>query len=176
MNLTGKSLPELQNGLARLQTMTVPRLLAERVEAEPGTVALRYKRGGVFRELTWRSYRDEIRTVAAGLLESGLTPGARIAIMGDVCLEYLLADMAAMLIGAIPCGVYPTSSPEEVRHVLGLVEARIFVAEDQEHLDRLLATEELHGGTIVDTIIVCDERALFLYDDPRIRRFNELVE
>src|SRR5947208_1998370 len=104
MNLTGKSLPELQNGLAGLHAMTIPRLLAERVAAEPGAVALRYKRGGVFRELTWPQYRDEIRAVAAGLLASGLTPGARIAIMGDVCLEYLLADIAAMLIGAIPCG------------------------------------------------------------------------
>src|SRR5262245_48740726 len=99
MNLTGKSLTELQNGLARLHAMTVPQLLDERVAAEPAAVALRYKRGGVFRELTWRSYRDEIRAVAAGLLKSGLRPGARIAIMGDVCLEYLLADMAAMLIG-----------------------------------------------------------------------------
>src|SRR5262249_12133683 len=77
---------------------------------------------------------------------------------------------------AIPCGVYPTSSPEEVRHVLGLVEARIFVAEDQEHLDRLLAAEELHNAPIVDTIIVCDERALLLYDDPHIKRFNDVVQ
>src|SRR5262249_32899622 len=102
-------------------------------------------------------------------------PGQRIAIMGDVCFEYLLADLAAMTIGAIPCGIYPTSSPEEVAYVLGLVGARLFVAEDQEHLDRLLAAESLQKSEIVDRIIVCDDRALFLYDDRRIVLFADVV-
>jgi long-chain acyl-CoA synthetase len=95
--------------------------------------------------------------------------------MGDVSIEYLLADVAATFIGAIPCGVYPTSSPEEVAYVLRLAGARLFVAEDQEHLDRLLDAEVTNSGPLVDKIIVCDERALFLYDDPRIEPFSELV-
>jgi long-chain acyl-CoA synthetase len=175
MNLTGKSFPELQAALERLRVTSIPDLLAERVRDEPDIVAIRYKRGGVFRELTWSAYRNEIRTVAAGLIQSGLKPGARIAIMGDVCIEYLLTDLAATFIGAIPCGVYPTSSPEEVAYVLRLAGARIFVAEDQEHLDRLLAAEAKENAPLVDKIIVSDERALFLYDDPRIELFSALA-
>jgi long-chain acyl-CoA synthetase len=175
MNLTGKSFPELQAALERLRVTSIPDLLAERVRDEPDIVAIRFKRGGVFRELTWSAYRNEIRTVAAGLIQSGLKPGARIAIMGDVCIEYLLTDLAATFIGAIPCGVYPTSSPEEVAYVLRLAGARIFVAEDQEHLDRLLAAEAKENAPLVDKIIVSDERALFLYDDPRIELFSALV-
>jgi long-chain acyl-CoA synthetase len=175
MNLTGKSFPELQTALERLRVTSIPDLLAERVRDEPDIVAIRYKRGGVFRELTWSAYRNEIRTVAAGLIQSGLKPGARIAIMGDVCIEYLLTDLAATFIGAIPCGVYPTSSPEEVAYVLRLAGARIFVAEDQEHLDRLLAAEAKENAPLVDKIIVSDERALFLYDDPRIELFSALA-
>jgi long-chain acyl-CoA synthetase len=175
MNLTGTSLPELQTALERLRTTSIPALFAERVSEQPDGVAVRYKRGGVFRELTWAAYRDEIRTVAAGLIECGLMPGARIAIMGDVCIEYLLADLAATFIGAIPCGVYPTSSPEEVAYVLRLAGARIFVAEDQEHLDRLLDAEAKENAPLVDKIIICDERALFLYDDPRIELFSSVA-
>jgi long-chain acyl-CoA synthetase len=175
MNLTGKSFPDLQAALERLRMTSIPDLLAERVRDEPDVVAIRYKRGGIFRELTWSAYRSEIRTVAAGLIQSGLKPGARIAIMGDVCIEYLLTDLAATFIGAIPCGVYPTSSPEEVAYVLRLVGARIFVAEDQEHLDRLLAAEAKENAPLVDKIIVADERALFLYHDPRIELFSALA-
>lgn len=175
MNLTGKSFPELQAALERLRVTSIPDLLAERVRDEPDIVAIRYKRGAVFRELTWSAYRNEIRTVAAGLIQCGLKPGARIAIMGDVCIEYLLTDLAATFIGAIPCGVYPTSSPEEVAYVLRLAGARIFVAEDQEHLDRLLAAEAKENAPLVDKIIVSDERALFLYDDPRIELFSALA-
>jgi long-chain acyl-CoA synthetase len=176
MNLTGKSDSELQKALESLRSASIPELFAERVRDDPDHVAVRYKRGGVFRELTWKAYREEIRTTAAGLIRCGLGPGARIAIMGDVCVEYLLADLAATFVGAIPCGIYPTSSPEEVAHVLRLVGARIFVAEDQEHLDRLLDAETRQNASLVDKIIICDERALFLYDDPRIEPFKSVAE
>jgi long-chain acyl-CoA synthetase len=176
MNLTGRSVAELQAALQGLRKASIPELFAERVAQQPDAAAVRYKRGGVFRQLTWSAYRDEIRNTAAGLIRCGLEPGARIAIMGDVCIEYLLADLGATFIGAIPCGVYPTSSPEEVAYVLRLAGARMFVAEDQEHLDRLLDAEARENAPLVDKIIVCDERALFLYDDPRIEPFRRVMQ
>jgi long-chain acyl-CoA synthetase len=176
MNLTATTMPVLQDVLRQLESATIPGLMAARVEAEPDAVALRYKRNGFFRELTWVQYRDQSRRVAAGLIASGLSPRERIAIMGDVCVEYLLADLAATFVGAIPCGIYPTSSPEEVAYMLRLVGARILVAEDQEHLDRLLDAEAREGSPLVDRIIMCDERALFLYDDPRIATFAQVAE
>src|SRR5690349_7618726 len=176
MNLTSKSVAELQVALEKLQTLSIPELFSERVAEEPKGTALRYKRGGAFRELTWTAYREEIRRTAAGLIQCGLTPGARIAIMGDVCLEYLLADLGSTFIGAIPCGIYPTSSPDEVAFVLRLVGARMFVAEDQEHLDRLLDAEAKEGAPLVDKIFICDERALFLYNDARIELFSAVLD
>jgi long-chain acyl-CoA synthetase len=175
MNLTGRSPSDLSEALARLKHSTLPGMLLERVREEPESVAIRYKRGGVFRSLTWREYRDQIWITAAGLLECGLEPGARIAVMGEICLEYMLADLAATSIGAMPCGIYPTSSAEEVAYILKLAGARLFVAEDQEHLDRLLAAEAKEGAPLVERIIVCDSRALFLYDDARILRFGEIM-
>ncbi len=80
-----------------------------------------------------------------------------------------------MTVGAMPCGIYPTSSPDEVAYVLKLVGARLFVVEDQEHLDRLLAAEAKAGAPLVDRIILCDGRALFLYDDARVLRFGDVV-
>jgi long-chain acyl-CoA synthetase len=176
MNLTGSSFSELQAALQRLRHCSIPQLLRERVQEEPQRVAVRYKRNGVFYDLVWREYQERIRLVAAGLIEAGVTHGSRVAIMGDVCIEYLLADLASTFIGAIPCGVYPTSSPEEVAYVLRLSGARTFIAEDQEHLDRLLAAEATANAPLVDKIIVCDERALFLYEDPRIEPFTSVFD
>ena len=176
MNLTGTSISQLQTALEELRKTSIPALFSERVREAPDDVAVRYKRGGAYRELSWSCYRDKVRTVAGGLLQCGLQPGARIAIMGDVCIEYLLTDLAATFIGAIPCGIYPTSSPEDVAYVMRLVGARIFVAEDQEHLDRLLEAEAKENAPLVDKIIICDERALFLYDDPRIELFRSIEQ
>ena len=175
MNLTGASLSELHTALQRLRNTSIPELFAERVRDESDVVAIRYKHGGVFHEFTWAAYQAEIRAAAAGLIRSGLKPGERIAIMGDVCIEYLLADLAATFIGAIPCGIYPTSSAEEVAHGLRLVDVRFFIAEDQEHLDRLLDAEARENAPLVDKIIICDGRAMFLYDDPRIELFSSLL-
>ena len=96
MNLTGISLLQLQEALGRLHNSTIPALIAERVAAEPDAVAVRYKRDGVFRELTWAAIaRKSERSRPACCC--GLEPGARIAIMGDVSIEYLLADLGGHL-------------------------------------------------------------------------------
>ena len=173
MNLTGRSSADLPAALKKLGSSSIPLLLKERATDEPNTIAIRYKSNGVYRELSWATYRAAIRNTAAGLLACGVGPGDRIAIMGDICIQYLFADLGAMTLGAIPCGIYPTSSPEELAHVLKLVDARFFVAEDQEHLDRLLAAEALENKQLVDKILIVDDRALFLYDDPRIMLFRE---
>ena len=170
MNLTGSSIPELQAALQQLRHFQSP-AFRRAGDAGTGTHCGPLQAGRYSHHLSWSAYQQKVRTVAAGLQQAGVEPGARIAIMGDVCIEYLLADLAATFVGAIPCGIYPTSSPEEVAYVLSLVGARIFVAEDQEHLDRLLDAEAKENAPLVDKIIICDERALFLYDDPRIELF-----
>jgi len=176
VNLTGTSPLQLQAALERLRALSIPQLVSQRTADEGDATAVRYKKNGVFQALTWSKYQNEIRRTAAGLYHCGLRPEARIAIMGDVCIEYLLADLAAMIIGAIPCGIYPTSAPEEVAYVVRLAGARLFVAEDQEHLDRLLDAEAKEKTRLVDKIIVCDERALFLYDDSRIESFCKVAQ
>src|SRR5581483_4264395 len=97
---------------------SVPQLFVERAEARPDSVALRYKDYGLYQEVTWREYRDTVETVALGLIALGIEPGDRIAIMGDPCYEYFIADMAGLCAGAITYGIYTTCSPAEVRHQL----------------------------------------------------------
>ena len=96
--------------------------------------------------------------------------------MGDVCIEYLLADLASTFVGAIPCGDLPDEFTGRSWLCAAACPARrIFIAEDQEHLDRLLDAEAKENAPLVDKIIVCDERALFLYDDPRIEPFGSVI-
>jgi long-chain acyl-CoA synthetase len=174
MNLTGTTLTEARAAVDRLLKSTLPELLIERAKENPKNVALRYKRDGIFHELTWEMYVQQIRQVSAGLIDMGLMPGDRFAIMGDPCLEYFVADNAAMFAGAVPCGIYPTNSPEETGYILELTGIRHFLAEDQEHLDRLLEGEQELGKRLVDHIILSDPRTFFLYDDPRIILFENL--
>ena len=151
---------------------SVPQLFLERVAARPQAAAFRYKDLGLYQEVTWRQYQDEVEAFAFGLLALGVKAGDRIAVMGDPCFEYFVADLAGLCIGAITYGIYTTCSPAEVRHQLKNAGATIFIAENQEYVDKVL---ELDGLTAdLRHIIVADMRAMFLYSDDRILSFRDV--
>jgi long-chain acyl-CoA synthetase len=153
---------------------SVPQLFCERVAARPNAIAFRYKDFGLYQQVTWRKYRDEVEAFALGLISLGVEAGDRIAIMGDPCFEYFVADMAGLSTGAITYGIYTTCSPTEVRHQLENAGAKIFIAENQEYVDKVLELKNL--STDLRHIIVADMRAMFLYNDNRIISFAQVQE
>ncbi len=176
MNITGASAERAREACDRLSRSTVPEIFAERVAESGDAVALRYKEEGLYRELGWARYQARVKAVAAGLVSLGLARGDRVAIMGDPTVEYLLAHMAGIFAAAVPYGIYPTSSPNEVALQLRKGGAGIVVAGDQEHLDKVLGAEAAAGMALVEHIVLIDCRTRFLYADPRILPFSELEE
>ena len=153
---------------------SVPQLFVERAAARPDAVALRYKDFGLYQEVTWRKYREDVEAFALGLIALGIVPGDRIAIMGDPCYEYFVADMAGLSVAAITYGIYTTCSPTEVRHQLENAGAKLFIAENQEYVDKILDLENLTAD--LRKIVVADMRAMFLYRDERILSFEGVKE
>jgi long-chain acyl-CoA synthetase len=157
-----------------LAAKTAPQLLAERARAAPDTVAYRAKRLGLYRERTWHDYATLVGRTAAGLAKLGLARGERVAIMGDPCEEWLLCDLAAQALGAVTYGIYPTASAAEVEYQMRDGGASIFVAEDQEYVDKILPIAGRLPG--LRSIVVIDDSAMFAYADSRLRRFAEVLE
>ena len=153
---------------------SVPQLFLDQVAAHPDSVALRYKDYGLYQEVTWQKYCDDVEAFALGLISVGIEPGDRIAIMGDPCYEYFVADMASLAVGAIAYGIYTTCSPTEVRHQLENASAKLFIAENQEYVDKVLDLDNLK--TDLRRIVVADMRAMFLYRDDRILSFIGLQD
>src|SRR5439155_27378783 len=134
----------------------------------------RYEDFGLYQEVTWRKYREEVEAFALGLMSLGVKPRDRIAIMGDPCFEYFVADIAGLAVSAITYGIYTTCSANEVRHQLENAEAKIFIAENQEYVDKVLELQNL--ATELRHIIVADMRAMFLYNDQRVLSFAAVQE
>lgn len=153
---------------------SVPQLFWERCQRTPERVAFRYKDLGIYQEVTWRRYLEEVEAFALGLIELGLEPGDRIAIMGDPCPEYFIADLAALCVGGISYGIYTTCSVPEVHYQLDNGGAKFFVAENQEYVDKILAVAERLSG--LRKIIVADLRAMFLYRDDQLIGFRAVEE
>jgi len=156
-----------------LRASTLPGLLVERARTRPDRVAFRSKELGIWRETTWRGLAERVAALANGFArEYGIGRGETVAIVGNPCPEWTIADLAAQALGAITYGIYPTSAPGEVRHLLQHGGASLIVAEDQEHLDKTL--EVLDECPNVRAVLVIDIRALFMYRHPRVRPLAEV--
>src|SRR5215203_5121705 len=124
--------------VSTLLSQTCPVLFLERVASRPEAIAFRDKHLGVYTGYSWKDYFDIVEEVCLGLRELGAEKGDRVAVMGDPCSEWVYADMAIMSFGGITVGVYPTSSPNEIEYLVEDSGSTFFIAETQEHLDKLL--------------------------------------
>ncbi|MGK2956212.1 MAG: AMP-dependent synthetase/ligase [Solirubrobacterales bacterium] len=154
--------------------MPIGRAIRARAELTPDDPVIRVKEGGVYVPMTWSEYARDIEDFACGLLELGVRPGESVGIMGDPGIWWFVADAAVISIGGISFGIYTTCSPEEIRHQMVTASARIFIAENQEFVDKFLTLDD--ECPLVQHIVVDDVRALFGYDDPRITSVAEVAE
>ena len=157
----------------RLRRTTAPHLLCERARTMPDSIAFRSKHFGIYRERSWRGYAGLVAHAARALQSLGVKPGERVVIMGDVCEEWMICDLAAQSLGAITYGIYPTASQAEVDYQMRDGGGCLFIAEDQEYVDKILP--------IVDqlpelrAIVVLDDSAMFGYRHDKLHRSRDLL-
>ena len=158
---------------AVLLDRTAPGLLVEHARQRPYAVACRAKRCGIYVERSWHALAVQVSKLSQALQSLGFVHGDRLAIMGDACEEWMIADLACQALGGITYGIYPTASASEVEYQLRDGGAALFVAEDQEYVDRVLSVADRVDS--LKRIIVIDSTALFMLEDPRILRLDRLV-
>jgi len=156
-----------------LRRSTAPHLLCERARLTPDSIAFRSKHFGIYRERSWRDYALLVARAARALQSCGIVPGERVAIMGDVCEEWMICDLAAQSLGAITYGIYPTASQAEVAYQMRDGGACLFIAEDQEYVDKILPVADQLPD--LRAIVVIDDSAMFAYAHDKLRRFRDLL-
>lgn len=157
-----------------LRSKTAPLLLCERARSEPDSVAFRSKHLGLYRERRWRDYAALVARTARAFDELGLRAGDRVAIMGDVFEEWMICDLAAQSLGAIVYGIYPTASAAEVEYQMRDGGAVLFIAEDQEYVDKILPFADQLPN--LRWMLVIDDTAMFGYEHPMIRTYGALLD
>jgi long-chain acyl-CoA synthetase len=152
---------------------TIPRLfVAKARHYGAGKVALREKAYGIWQEVTWQQYYEQVCTLCLGLLQIGMQRGDKIAVISGNRPEWLYVELAAQSAGAIPVGLFVDILPSQVKFILDHAEVRYVVVEDQEQVDKVLEVrEELPR---LERIIVDDTRGLEDYHDPTLTSLREV--
>ncbi len=91
---------------------------------------------GSWHTMAWRQFRDSVLQLAAALVELGLRPGERVAMMLPNRLEHVLADQAVVHAGGVPVTFYATLAADQIRYVAADCDVRIAVLDGQSELAR----------------------------------------
>lgn len=95
-------------------------------------VAIAHRTDGDWQAVTYRRLGELVADADARLRRLGLGPADRIAIMGDTSLDWAVADFAALRTGAVVVPIFPTSSAEQVRHIVDVTRPVVAVADSDE--------------------------------------------
>lgn len=164
----------MEGGNSIMDNKTLPKLLKDKAQQMSGKVALREKDFGIWQEITWDSYYENVKAFTYGLLELGFKRGDRLALIGDNRPEWVFAALAAQSVGGISVGIYQDSLPKEIGYLLNHSDIKAVVVEDQEQVDKLL---EIEGEIAhVGKIIYYDPKGLRHYQNERLISFTQVQE
>jgi long-chain acyl-CoA synthetase len=155
------------------EATTIPQLFLEAAGCQPDGVALREKRLGIWREISWREYRNHVEAVATALRLLGLQRGDRVAILGENAPWWLFADLGVLTAGGVSVGIYTTSSWQQCRYIINHAEARFLFVENQEQLQKWLELRD--QAPSLEKVIVVDLTGLRAFENPLVMSFDELL-
>jgi long-chain acyl-CoA synthetase len=90
-------------------------------------------------QLTWTDYADAVARVAGGLSALGVARGDRVILMMRNRVEFHLADLAVVALGATPISIYNSSSPEQISYLVRHSRASTAIVEGGGFTERVLA-------------------------------------
>ena len=79
----------------------------------------------------------DVEALAMALRERGIRAGDRVALLAENRYEWPLTDFAVLSLGAVTVPIYPTSTPQQVRHVLEDSGARLAIVSSGAQGDKV---------------------------------------
>src|SRR5258708_32761721 len=129
---------------------------------------MRRKTAQGWEPISSRDFTAKVSGVVRALRSFGLSRGDRVAILSENRHEWVAADFACLLLGAIVVPIYTTLTPGQTAYLLRDSGARAIFVSSQKHLEKTLS---ILDTTAVEKIIAMDDVA-----DTRAVRMSELMK
>ncbi|MEM7071268.1 MAG: AMP-binding protein, partial [Pseudomonadota bacterium] len=155
------------------QDMTLQALLEYNGQFFPDDIALREKDLGIWQQISWAQYRDQVAALALKLKTMELGDHPTVVIIGDNRPQWLYAAIATHSIGGMSLGVYRDALEEELFYLLEYSKSMIVFCEDEEQFDKFLNLgKRIHW---VKYIIYDDPRGMHKYHDERLIPLADMI-
>ena len=103
---------------------------------------MRAKQGGQWMELSYRDLADRIQDLSIGLLELGIKPGDRVAILSENRPEWAIADYACLAARCTDVPIYPTLPAKQAEYNLADSGAVAVFVSGSQQLEKVLGVRE----------------------------------
>ena len=90
----------------------------------------RYRVADGWREVTWQTMAERVRAIAAGLLDLGVAPGDRVALLSNTRPEWMEIDFAILACGALTVPIYQSNLPAECGYIIANSESSVVFVEN----------------------------------------------
>ena len=122
-----------------LDKMTIGELFERTAKQLVHKEALHFKKNGEWDSISWKEYYELSCIVGRGFCELGLEKGDGVSILAYNCVQWLVSDLASIMAGGIPVGLYTTSSPDQCYFITKHSDSSLIIVEDQIQLDKIKA-------------------------------------
>lgn len=112
-------------------------LLARLAITTPQADCLVAKKAGAWQPLSAAQVQEQSNRVSLGLLELGVGPGDKVAIISANRPEWVVADFGIAQLGAVSVPMYPTITVADYRHIFQDAGVRVVLVENQKLLSRV---------------------------------------
>ena len=119
----------------------------------------------------WSEYAADVRKAGSALVSLGVEPEKPVCILGANRPEWVIFDVGAMAAGAIPAGIYATSSPAECEYILGHSEAPVVLVENEAQWEKIQAVR----GNLPNLRHVVTMAGTPPIDDPMVMSWAEFL-
>jgi long-chain acyl-CoA synthetase len=133
---------------------TIADLIELAAERSGDSPAIRHKQDGEWKDVSYAELGAIVSEVGRGLIDLGIAPGDRVAILCTTRPEWTYADFGIASAGAVAVPIYPTNSPEECEWVAGNSESVAIICEDAAQVSKI---RQVRGDLpALETIVVID--------------------
>src|SRR3954470_1251858 len=122
-----------------MERRTAPELWRDAVRDAPAHPAYLEETADGWRPISWDEAAERVEGLARGLLARGVGHGDRVAVLSRTRLEWIRVHWAAMSMGGVGVGLYPTSSAKECEYILAHCEAVLAFTEDDTQTRKLVS-------------------------------------
>ncbi|HKL00240.1 MAG TPA: AMP-binding protein [Desulfotignum sp.] len=153
---------------------TVPRVFSRTVKNNPEKVALRTKKMGLWHDISFGRFYDQVQKIGCALKSMGFEKGDAACIIGDNAVEWVVADLGIQCVGGVSVGIYATNAWQQVAYVVSHSDAKFLFVENEEQLDKWLNFRD--QTPLLKQVIVWDTRGLTRFADPMVTTFADFLE